>query len=69
MKKLLGRLVILGAAAGIAVAVAGYLKGDGAAQDVAQVTFDDGSTRSLASNTPEGAELADIARKLVEMGV
>ena len=69
MKKLLGRLVILGAAAGIAVAVAGYLKGDGAAHDVAQVTFDDGSTRSLASNTPEGTELADIARKLVELGV
>lgn len=69
MKKLLGRLVILGAVAGGVVAVGGYLRGGGTAKDVAQVTFDDGSTRSIASSTPEGEELADIARKLVEMGV
>lgn len=69
MKKLLGRLVILGAVAGVVVAVRGYLRGGATAKDVAHVTFDDGSTRSFASNTPEGEELADIARKLVEMGV
>ena len=34
-----------------------------------QITFDDGSQSSLASDTPEGEEFADIARKLVEMGV
>ena len=69
MKKVLGRLFILGALAGGVVAVRGYLRGGGAAKDVAQVTFDDGSTRSFASNTPEGEEFADIAHKLVEMGV
>lgn len=69
MKKLFGRLVLLGVAAGALVAVAGYLKGDGPARDVAQITYSDGSTGSLLSNTPEGEELADIARKLVEMGV
>jgi hypothetical protein len=68
VKKLLGRLVILGAVVGVVVAVGGYLRG-GAAKDVAQVTFDDGSSTAFASNTPEGEELADIARKLVEMGV
>lgn len=67
MKKLLGGLVILGAVAGGAAAIANYLKGRGPAEDVAQLTFDDGSTRSLAPDTPEGAELADIARKLVEI--
>jgi len=69
VKKVLGRLFILGALAGGVVAVRGYLRGGGAAKDVAQVTFDDGSTRSFASNTPEGEEFADIAHKLVEMGV
>ena len=69
MKKLLGRLVILGAVAGAAVAVGGYLRGSAAAKDIVQVTFDDGSQSSFASNTAEGEELADIARKLVEMGV
>ena len=70
MKKLLGRLVILGAIVGGAVAVGGYLRGGAAAaKDVAQVTFDDGSTRAFASNTPEGEEFTDIARKLVEMGL
>ncbi len=70
MKKLLGRLVILGAAAGVAVAVGGYLRGGGtAAKDVVQITFDDGSQSFLASNTPDGEEFTDIARKLVEMGV
>ncbi|HEV2741706.1 MAG TPA: hypothetical protein VGV91_00980 [Rubrobacter sp.] len=72
MKKLLGRLVIIGAAAGVAVAIAGYLRGGPAAKDVkdvVQITFDDGSQSSFASDTPDGEEFADIARKLVEMGV
>ncbi len=69
MKKLLGRLVILGAAAGAAVAIGGYLRGGTAPKDVVQITFDDGSQSFLASNTPEGEEFADIGRKLVEMGV
>ncbi|MDP9438106.1 MAG: hypothetical protein M3P49_05110 [Actinomycetota bacterium] len=69
MKKFLGRLVILGAVAGAAVAAGAYLRGGTSTRDVAQVTFDDGSQASFASNTPEGEEFADIARKLVEMGV
>jgi uncharacterized protein len=46
-----------------------YLRGGTSTRDVAQITFDDGSQSSFASNTPEGEEFADIARKLVEMGV
>ncbi len=69
MKKLLGRLVILGTVAGAAVAAGAYLRGGTSTRDVAQITFDDGSQSSFASNTPEGEEFADIARKLVEMGV
>jgi hypothetical protein len=69
VKKLLGRLVILGAVAGAAVAAVAYLRGGTSARDVAQITFDDGTQSFFASNTPEGEEFADIARKLVEMGV
>jgi hypothetical protein len=69
VKKLLGRLVILGAVAGAAVAAGAYLRGGTSTKDVAQITFDDGSQNSFPSNTPEGEEFADIARKLVEMGV
>ena len=36
---------------------------------VVQIVFDDGSTRSLASNTTEGQEFTDIARKLTESGL
>ena len=69
MKKLFGRLLILGALAGGVVALRGYARKGAAASDVAQITFDDGSMHSLASDTPQGEELADIARKLVETGV
>jgi hypothetical protein len=69
LKKLVGRLVILGAIVGGLVAVGGYLRGGAATKDVAQVTFEDGSTRAFASDSPEGEEFADIARKLVEMGL
>jgi hypothetical protein len=55
--------------AGAAVAAGAYLRGGTSTKDVAQITFDDGSQNSFASNTPEGEEFADIARKLVEMGV
>ncbi len=68
MKKFLGRLALLGALVGGVVAVRGLLSREAAGTDVVQITFDDGSIRSLASNTPEGEELHDIARKLVETG-
>ena len=69
MKKLLRRLVLLGAIAGAVYAVRGYLRGESAATESVQMVFDDGSTRSLASNTTEGREVADIARKIVEIGL
>lgn len=69
MKKFFGRLLILGALVGGTAALLGYVRKGAAATDVAQITFDDGSFSSFASNTPEGEELADIARKLVETGV
>ena len=69
MKRVFGRLLLLGALAGGGVAVWGYLKGQSPGEDVVQMVFDDGSTRSLASNTAEAQEFADIARKVVEIGV
>jgi hypothetical protein len=69
MKKLLRRLVLLGAIAGGIYAVRSYLRGGSAATESAQIVFDDGSTRSLASNTAEGREFADIACRIVEIGL
>jgi len=66
MKKLLRRLCLLGALAGAAYAARSYLQGQLAGKETVQIVFDDGSARSLASNTTEGQEFTDIARKLVE---
>ena len=66
MKKLLRRLFLLGAIAGAAYAVRSYLQGQSPGEETVQIVFDDGSARSLASNTTEGQEFTDIARKLVE---
>jgi hypothetical protein len=69
MKKLLRRAMLLGAIAGGIYAVRSYLRGRPAATESVQIVFDDGSTRSLASNTAEGREFADIARSIVEIGL
>jgi hypothetical protein len=69
VKKLLKRLVILGVIAGGIYAVRSYLRGESAAAGSAQLVFDEGSTRSLASNTAEGREFVDIARRIVEIGL
>ena len=69
MKKLLRGVVLLGAIAGGIYAVRSYLQGESVAIESVQMVFDDGSTRSLASNTPEGKEFADIARRIVEIGL
>jgi len=66
MKKLLRRLFLLGALAGAAYAARSYLQGQSPGTETVQIVFDDGSTRSLASNTTEGQEFTDIARKLVK---
>jgi hypothetical protein len=69
MKKLLRRLFLLGALAGVVYAARGYLQGRSPGKETVQIVFDDGSVRSLASNTTEGQEFSDIARKLVETGL
>ncbi len=69
MRRVLGRLLLLGALAGGIVAVRGYLRGQSQGEEVVQIVFDDGSTRSLASDTTEGQEFTDIARKIVETGL
>jgi hypothetical protein len=66
MKKLLRRLFLLGALAGAAYAALSYRQQHSTGQETVQIVFDDGSTRSLASNSTEGQEFTDIARKLVE---
>ncbi len=69
MKRLLRGLLLLGGVAGATYAARSYLQGEPAGQDAIQLVFDDGSPRSLASNTTEGQELTDIARKVIEIGV
>ena len=69
MKKLLRRLFLLGALAGVVYAARGYLQGRSPGKETVQIVFDDGSVRSLASNTTEGQEFTDIARKIVETGL
>ena len=68
MRKLLGRLILIGALAGGVVAARNYLRG-ASGEEFVQLVFDDGSTRSLASNTVEAQEFTDIARKIVEIGI
>jgi hypothetical protein len=69
VRKLLGRLLLLGALAGGIVAVRGYLKRRVPGEEVVQIVFDDDSTHVLASDSVEAQEFADIARKVVEIGV
>jgi hypothetical protein len=69
VKRLFRRLVVLGALAGGLLAARGYLQRIKPTEEVVQIVFDDGSTRTLTSNVVEAQELTDIARKLVEIGV
>jgi len=69
MKKLLRGLFLLGAIAGAVYAVRGYLQGRSPGTENVQIVFEDGSVRSMASNSTEGQEFTDIARKLVEAGL
>jgi hypothetical protein len=69
VRRLLGRLLLLGALAGGVVAVRSYLKGQSSGEEVVQIVFDDGSTHVVTSDTVEAQEFADIARKVVELGV
>ena len=69
MKKLIRRLVLLGALAGAVYAARSYMRGEPAATGTAQIVFDDGTPRSLDSKSAEGREVIDIARKIVEIGL
>jgi hypothetical protein len=69
VKRMLRGLILLGALGGAAVAVRSYLRGGATGEEVVQIVFDDGSTHVLASNTAQGQEFTDIARKVVEMGL
>ncbi len=69
MKRLVRGLILLGVAGGAAVAVRSYLQGGSTGEEVVQIVFDDGSTHVLASNTVQGLEFTDIARKVAEIGV
>ncbi len=69
MRKLLGRLLLLGALAGGVVAVRAYLKGQSPGEEVIQIVFNDGSTHVLDSGTVEAQEFTEIARKVVEIGI
>ncbi len=66
---MLRSLILLGALGGAAVAVRSYLQRGNTGEEVVQIVFDDGSTHVLASNTSEGQEFTDIARKIVEIGI
>ena len=69
MRRVLGRLLLLGALAGGVVAVRGYLRGQSSGEEVVQIVFDDGSTSSLASDTQEAQEFTSIARKVGEIRI
>lgn len=70
MKKVLRRVVLLGALAGAAVAVRGYLeKREAPGEETVQIVFEDGSTHVLHSRSVEAQEFTDIARKVVEIGL
>jgi hypothetical protein len=69
VKRMLRGLILLGALGGAAVAVRSYLQAGATGEEVVQIVFDDGSTHALASNTAQGQEFTDIARKVVEIGL
>lgn len=69
MKKLVGRLALVGAVIGVVIAARSYLTRSAPVREVAQIAFDDGSTRAFDSNSAEAEELTDLAQKLIETGV
>ena len=69
MRRVFGRLLLVGALAGGAVAARNLLRKNATVEDVVEIVFDDNSTHTLASNTAEAQEFTEIARKVVEIGV
>jgi fatty acid/phospholipid biosynthesis enzyme len=67
MRKLLGRLLLLGAAAGAVYALRNYLQDStGAKRGDVQIVLDTGAT--VEPDPAEAQEFADIARKVLEIG-
>lgn len=68
MRRFLGRLVILGAAAGAVVALRNYLQSSvGTKPGDVQIVLDDGAT-TIEPGPAEAREFTDIARKVLEIG-
>lgn len=66
MRKALGRLVLLGAVAGAAYALRGYLQGrTGPKEGDVQIVLDGGAI--IEPGSVEAQEFADIARKILEI--
>ena len=66
MRKILVRLLVLGAAAGAAYALRGYLRGStGSKKGDVQIVLDNGAT--VEPGPVEAQEFADIARKILEI--
>ena len=67
MRRLLGRLLVLGVAAGAAYALRNYLKGSlGSEKGDVQIVLDNGAT--VEPDSAETQEFTDIARKILEIG-
>jgi hypothetical protein len=66
MRKLLGRLLLLGAAAGAVYALRNYLQDStGAKRGDVQIVLDTGST--LEPNAAEAQEFVDVAHNILEI--
>lgn len=65
MKKVLGRVVLLGAAAGAAYALRSYLRGSEPKAGDVLIVLDTGVTFEPGSG--EAREFSDIARKVLEI--
>jgi hypothetical protein len=67
VRRILGRLILLGAAAGAAYALRSYLKGSaGPKKSDVQIVLDNGAT--VEPDPAEAQEFTDIARKILEIG-
>ncbi len=68
MRRALGRLALLGAAAGAVLVLRGYLRGAaGTRRGDVQLVLDDGAT-TVEPETPVAEEFVDIARRILEIG-
>jgi fatty acid/phospholipid biosynthesis enzyme len=67
VRRIFGRLVLLGAAAGVAYALLNYLRdSEGAKKGDVQMVLDTGAT--VEPDPAEAQEFADIARTVLEIG-